>query len=64
METVRYKNLAFQVWDLGGQKSIRKYWEMYYPNTSAILYVVDSLDRERFPVAHEELRRLVEVAGC
>lgn len=52
METVKYRNLAFQVWDLGGQKSIRKYWEMYYPNTSAILYVVDSLDRERFQIAH------------
>ena len=27
VETVTYKNLKFQVWDLGGQTSIRPYWE-------------------------------------
>lgn len=26
MEVVQYKNLQFQVWDLGGQNSIRQYW--------------------------------------
>ncbi len=26
VETVSYKNLKFQVWDLGGQTSIRPYW--------------------------------------
>ena len=27
VETVTYKNLKFQVWDLGGQTSIRPYWD-------------------------------------
>jgi ADP-ribosylation factor-like protein 1 len=31
----------------------RKYWEMYYPNTNAIIYVIDSVDRERFGIANE-----------
>mmetsp|Transcript_88 Transcript_88/g.14 ORF Transcript_88/g.14 Transcript_88/m.14 type:complete len:86 (+) Transcript_88:21-278(+) len=31
IETVTYKNLKFQVWDLGGQTSIRPYWRSYYP---------------------------------
>jgi GTPase SAR1 family protein len=30
---------------------IRQYWEMYYPNTNAILYVVDSNDKQRFSKA-------------
>lgn len=30
-----------QVWDLGGQTSIRPYWRCYYPNTDAIIFVVD-----------------------
>merc|ERR1712002_765759 len=30
VETVVYKNLKFQVWDLGGQTSIRPYWRCYY----------------------------------
>ena len=45
VETVTYKNLKFQVWDLGGQTSIRPYWRCYYTNTDAIIYVVDSADR-------------------
>jgi len=51
VETVTYQNLRFQVWDLGGQTSIRPYWRCYYPNTSAIIYVVDSADADRMPDA-------------
>lgn len=31
VETVTFKNIKFQVWDLGGQTSIRPYWRCYYP---------------------------------
>lgn len=37
VETVTYNNIKFQVWDLGGQTSIRPYWRCYYPNTQARL---------------------------
>ena len=33
VETLKYKNLTFQVWDLGGQTSIRPYWRCYFTNT-------------------------------
>ena len=33
VETLKYKNLTFQVWDLGGQTSIRPFWRCYFPNT-------------------------------
>eukprot|EP00392_Amoebophrya_sp_AT5.2_P005170 g5179.t1 len=55
VETVQYKNITFQVWDLGGQSSIRPYWRCYFPNTNAIIYVVDSIDKERLQDAKEEL---------
>ena len=51
VETVSYKNIKFQVWDLGGQTSIRPYWRCYYPNTQAIIYVVDSSDTERISIS-------------
>lgn len=35
------------MWDLGGQTSIRPYWRCYYPNTDAIIFVVDSCDVDR-----------------
>lgn len=34
---------------------------MYYPNTNAILYVVDSHDKARFAKAAEELSKVLEV---
>ncbi|GAA5875710.1 hypothetical protein JCM1840_003182 [Sporobolomyces johnsonii] len=55
VETVQYKNIKFQVWDLGGQTSIRPYWRCYYADTKAVVYVVDSSDRERLPINKAEL---------
>lgn len=55
VETVTYKNLKFQVWDLGGQTSIRPYWRCYYANTDAVIYVIDSQDSERLGVTKDEL---------
>lgn len=51
-----------QVWDLGGQTSIRPYWRCYYPNTDAIVFVVDSSDRERMSIAKQELMAMLEVS--
>ncbi|TPP62598.1 Adp-ribosylation factor, partial [Fasciola gigantica] len=60
VETVVYKNLKFQVWDLGGQTSIRPYWRCYYSNTDAIIYVVDSMDRDRVGISKQELVSMLE----
>ena len=63
VETLQYKNIKFQVWDLGGQTSIRPYWRYYYPNTDAIIFVVDSADRERLKIAKQELFAMLEVTN-
>ncbi|KAG7142507.1 ADP-ribosylation factor-like protein 1 like [Verticillium longisporum] len=55
VESVTYKNLNFNVWDLGGQTSIRPYWRCYYANTAAVIFVVDSTDIERLQTAADEL---------
>jgi ADP-ribosylation factor-like protein 1 len=60
VETVTYKNLTFQVWDLGGQTSIRPYWRCYFAGTDAVIFVVDSTDKERLPTARAELMALME----
>lgn len=60
VETVTYKNLKFQVWDLGGQTSIRPYWRCYYSNTDAIIYVVDSMDRDRIGISKTELVTMLD----
>nr|ACO14774.1 GTP-binding ADP-ribosylation factor homolog 1 protein [Caligus clemensi] len=60
VEQVVYDNIKFQVWDLGGQTSIRPYWRCYYSNTDAIIYVVDSADRDRIGISKEELLSMLE----
>lgn len=60
VETLQYKNIKFQVWDLGGQTSIRPYWRCYFPNTDAIIFVVDSADVERLAIAKQELCAMLE----
>lgn len=60
VETVNYKNIKFQVWDLGGQTSIRPYWRCYFPNTQAVIYVVDSSDTERIATSKQEFHAILE----
>jgi len=60
VETVRYKKLKFCIWDVGGQDKIRGLWRHYYQNTTAVVFVVDSSDRERLQEAKSELVRLLQ----
>ncbi|CCW70820.1 unnamed protein product [Phytomonas sp. Hart1] len=60
LETLQYKNISFEVWDLGGQTGIRPYWRCYFSDTDAIVYVVDSTDKDRMGVAKHELYALLD----
>lgn len=42
VETVTYKNVKFNVWDVGGQDKIRPLWRHYYTGTQGLVFVVDS----------------------
>jgi small GTP-binding protein len=59
VETVQYKNINFTVWDIGGQDKIRKLWRYYYQGINAVIYVVDSNDRDRINLAQEELSAML-----
>eukprot|EP00929_Paragymnodinium_shiwhaense_P113258 TRINITY_DN81516_c0_g1_i1.p1 TRINITY_DN81516_c0_g1~~TRINITY_DN81516_c0_g1_i1.p1 ORF type:complete len:183 (+),score=44.11 TRINITY_DN81516_c0_g1_i1:90-638(+) len=60
MEAVQYKNIDFQVWDIGGQEKLRKLWRYYYQGTDGIIFVVDSSDVDRMHEARDELNRMLE----
>jgi ADP-ribosylation factor protein 1 len=59
VETVEYKNTSYTMWDVGGCDKIRPLWRHYYQNTKAVIFVVDSNDRDRVDTASEELNRLL-----
>lgn len=59
VETVQYKNVTFNVWDIGGQDKIRKLWRHYFENNQGVIFVVDSSDLDRIDQAKEELHKLL-----
>merc|ERR1711937_881888 len=59
VETVEYKNISFNVWDVGGQDKIRLLWRHYYMNTQGLIYVVDSNDRDRIDENRDELHKML-----
>ena len=58
VETVTYGKLQLTAWDVGGRDKIRPLWRHYYQNTSGLVFVLDSNDRERINEACEELHRM------
>ena len=59
VETVSYKKIKFNVWDVGGQDKIRPLWRHYYTGTQGLIFVVDSADRDRIEEARVELHRII-----
>lgn len=61
IKSLQHNGFKLNVWDIGGQKSIRPYWRNYYENTDALIYVIDSADERRLGTeAAEELASLLE----
>uniref|UniRef100_A0A6G3MIW8 ADP-ribosylation factor (Trinotate prediction) n=1 Tax=Henneguya salminicola TaxID=69463 RepID=A0A6G3MIW8_HENSL len=60
VETLEYKNLRLTVWDVGGQDKIRPLWRHYFENSTGLIYVVDSADRDRIEEARDEFHRVLE----
>ena len=56
VEEVTYKNISFNVWDIGGQTQLRPLWRHYYCGSHAVIFVVDSCDKGRIDEAREALQ--------
>merc|ERR1712176_1594333 len=59
VETVQHKKLSLTVWDVGGKDKIRPIWRHYYQNTSGLIFMVDSNDRDRLDEARDEMHRML-----
>ncbi|XP_019615026.1 PREDICTED: ADP-ribosylation factor-like protein 4C [Branchiostoma belcheri] len=62
-EHIRFKgevgnNMVFKVWDVGGQEKLRPLWRPYTRGTDGIVFVVDSVDKERLDEARTEIFRV------
>lgn len=56
-EELTWGNVSFIAWDLGGQELLRHSWSLFYSNTDAVIFVVDSADPGTFPLVATEMHR-------
>ncbi|KAJ3316467.1 hypothetical protein HDU76_001776 [Blyttiomyces sp. JEL0837] len=59
-EAVKYKNITFNMWDCGGQDSIRSLWRHYYNGTQGLIFVIDSSAKSRLDEAKTEIHKIIE----
>mmetsp|Transcript_57647 Transcript_57647/g.134923 ORF Transcript_57647/g.134923 Transcript_57647/m.134923 type:complete len:222 (+) Transcript_57647:68-733(+) len=59
VETIRTSGLELLSWNVGGRDRIRPLWRHFLTKVSAIVFVVDSNDRERVEDARQELDRIL-----
>lgn len=66
IKTLEFRDFILNLWDIGGQKTIRTYWRNYFEQTDGIIWVVDSVDRFRLEECRQQLRELLvqEVSTC
>jgi ADP-ribosylation factor-like protein 2 len=55
IKTMTHGAYALNIWDVGGQKTLRSYWKNYYEATDALIWVVDSADVRRMEDCKREL---------
>ena len=59
VETLQYKNIEFNCWDVGGQDKLRPLWQHYFTGTQGLIYVVDSNDEGRITESAENLHKVL-----
>ncbi|XP_049785434.1 ADP-ribosylation factor-like protein 2 isoform X2 [Schistocerca cancellata] len=60
IKTLEHRGYKLNVWDVGGQKSLRSYWRNYFETTDGLIWVVDSADKRRLEDCCKELHTLLE----
>ena len=56
---VRARRYKLNIWDVGGQTTLRSYWRNYYEQTEGLIWVIDSTDVRRLEDCKRELHKLL-----
>lgn len=63
-ESDNFCRFTLNIWDVGGQKTIRSYWRNYFEQTDGLVWVVDSSDLRRLDDCKYELDNLLKEEVC
>uniref|UniRef100_A0A7N0U9K5 ADP-ribosylation factor n=2 Tax=Kalanchoe fedtschenkoi TaxID=63787 RepID=A0A7N0U9K5_KALFE len=61
VEAIQYDKVKFVVWDVGARERISPLWRHYFVDMDALIYVVDSADRERIGTAKAEFQTIISL---
>ncbi|KAK9236818.1 ADP-ribosylation factor family-domain-containing protein [Lipomyces kononenkoae] len=59
IRTVESEGYKLNIWDVGGQSSLRPFWRNYFEKTDAILWVVDATALDRLLDCKIELDKII-----
>ncbi|RCK55566.1 ADP-ribosylation factor-like protein 2 [Candida viswanathii] len=59
IKTLQYNNYTLNIWDIGGQTTLRAFWGNYFDKTDVVMWVIDGLSLERLQESYVELREKV-----
>lgn len=57
--SISKEDLQIEFLEIGGTENLRAYWQRYLSKALVLLYVVDSTDKARFPLAKKHLHELI-----
>lgn len=57
--SINREDLHIEFLEIGGVEKLREYWQMYLKKARVLVFVVDSADTARFPLARTHLHRLL-----
>lgn len=60
ISTLQYEKYSLNIWDVGGQKSLRSYWKNYFESTDGLVWIVDCADTMRLKLCKDELHDLLK----
>ncbi|GMM34556.1 Arf family GTPase [Saccharomycopsis crataegensis] len=60
ISTIHHSNFTLNVWDIGGQSTIRAFWDNYFMNCDCLVWCIDANSLERLQESFSEFRKLMD----
>ncbi|XP_055371358.1 ADP-ribosylation factor-related protein 1 [Condylostylus longicornis] len=58
--TITVQGIKLNFWDLGGQMELQSLWDKYYQESHAVIYVIDSNDRDRMEESRQIFDKMIK----